>query len=53
MCICVVMKSIRKNVTIREEQEEWLNKQPRTFNLSELMQKALDKEMKKGMIVQR
>jgi|GEM_PF-2507320 len=33
----------RKNITIREDQEEWVNEQD--INLSQLVQNAIDKEM--------
>ena len=38
---------IKKNVSIREDQAEWIKKQPRTFNLSKKTQNMLDKEMKR------
>lgn len=43
--------TVNKTISVRKDQGEWLDNQPRTFNLSELVQKAIDKEMKKGKVV--
>jgi hypothetical protein len=38
---------INKTIKIRPDQSKWIQQQPRTFNLSEICRKAIDKEMKK------
>lgn len=39
--------TVPKTISVRKDQGEWIDNQPRTFNLSEIVQKALDREMKK------
>ena len=39
------MKAVQ--ITITEEQYEWLQRQPRAFNLSELVREAIEKKKKR------
>lgn len=39
---------VKKTITVRKDQSEWLKKDGRHINLSALTQKAIDEEMAKN-----